>query len=177
MRACLCILALVGLAGCAATGGKVSEFSRPVVDVGIVVSDVENAAAFYKDALGFTEVTGFDVPAAMGADSGLTDGKSFRVRVMKLEDSANATSVKLMQFSDAVPARQNNNFIHSTLGFRYLTIYVTDTTAAVGRAKKAGATVLAKGPYLLPEGFPKSVYLTCVRDPDGNMIELVGPKK
>jgi len=167
----------MGLSGCAATGKKLSEFSTPVVDIGIVVSDVEKAATFYKEALGFTEVPGFDVPAAMGADSGLTDGKPFHVRVLKLEDAANATSVKLMQFPDANPARQNNNFIHSTLGFRYLTIYVKDTTAAVERAKKAGATVLAKGPYLLPEGFPRGVYLTCVRDPDGNMIELVGPKR
>jgi predicted enzyme related to lactoylglutathione lyase len=44
--------------------------------------------------------------------------------------------------------------------------------AAVARAAKAGASPIAKCPYLLPSG----QYLTIYRDPDGNMVELVGPK-
>ena len=38
------------------------------------------------------------------------------------------------------------------------------------RAKKAGVKPL-------PKGLPQGVYLTIVRDPDGNLIELLGPKK
>lgn len=179
MRAfiCLAILQAAMLAGCSIAEPTVGAFASSTVDVGIVVSDVDKAVAFYRDAIGFTEVKGFDVPAVMGGDSGLTDNRPFRVRVMVLADRRNATKVKLMQFAEAPPARQDTRFINSTLGMRYLTVYVNDMAAAVARAKQAGAAPLAKGPYLLPEGFPKDVYLTVVRDPDGNMIELVGPNR
>jgi catechol 2,3-dioxygenase-like lactoylglutathione lyase family enzyme len=153
-----------------------SEFASLTVDFGIVVSDIAKAAAFYM-ALGFKEVPGFDVPAAMGRDSGLSDSKAFSVRIFALGDGDAATKVKIMQFAGAPGARTDTAFIHSTLGIRYLTVYVTDQTPVLARLKAVGVSPLAHGPYALPEGFPKGVFLSVVRDPDGNMIELVGPKK
>jgi hypothetical protein len=44
------------------------------------------------------------------------------------------------------------------------------------RLEKAGVKPLAKGPVALPEPLPQGIYLTVVRDPDGNIVELVGPK-
>ncbi len=152
-------------------------FASTTVDIGIVVSDVERAAKFYTEALGFTEIEGFDVPAEMGKASGLTDGLPFHVRVFVLGKEPTATKVKLMEFPGTASAKPDNAFIHSTLGLSYLTIHVTDTTAALERLAKAGVKPIAQGPYALPEGFPKGIYLTVVRDPDGNLIELVGPKK
>ena len=149
-----------------------SEFARTTIDVGIVVSDVEKAAEFYKNALGFTEVPGFDVPAEMGAGSGLTDYQPFHVRVMVLGDEPTATKIKLMEFPDAPGKKVDNRFIHSSLGYSYLTIWVSDTTASVERARKAGA-VPVKEPYDLGG----NNYLSLLRDPDGNFIEFVGPKK
>jgi lactoylglutathione lyase len=154
-----------------------SEFASTTINVGIVVSNVERSVAFYRNALGFTEVQGFDVPASLGGDSGLSDYKPFHVHVLKLADTRNATEIKLMEFPGTPSERPNNEFIHSTLGMRYLTILVKDMTAAVERAKKAGAAPIAKGPAALPPDLAKGVYLTVIRDPDGNMIELVGPKK
>src|SRR5512147_209774 len=61
-------------------GGK-AEFSRTTIDLGMVVSDVEKAAAFYRDVLGFKELNGFDVAAQMANDTGLTDNRPFKVRV------------------------------------------------------------------------------------------------
>ena len=160
--------------GCEARSEEESkdEFARTTIDVGIVVSDVEKAAEFYKNALGFTEVPGFDVPAEMGAGSGLTDYQPFRVRVMVLGDEPTATKIKLMEFSDAPGKKVDNRFIHSSLGYSYLTIFVTDMEASLKRAKKAGA-VPVKEPYDLGD----NNYLTLVKDPDGNIIEFVGPKK
>ena len=40
----------------------------------------------------------------------------------------------------------------------------------------AGGEPLAKGPVRLGER-PDSDYLALVRDPDGNLIELIGPKR
>jgi len=154
-----------------------SEFASATMDVGIVVGNIEASAKFYKDALGFTEVKGFDVPAEMGRDTGLTDSKPFRVRVFLLSDAPTATKLKMFQIPDAPGVKIDNTFAHSSLGFRYLTILVNDTTAAVARLKKAKVKLLAKCPYPFPESVAKGIYLTVVRDPDGNMVELIGPRK
>jgi predicted enzyme related to lactoylglutathione lyase len=173
----LLAVSLIGslfFSGCEARSEEESkdEFARTTIDVGIVVSDVEKAAEFYKNALGFTEVPGFDVSAEMGAGSGLTDYQLFHVRVFVLGEEPTATKIKLMEFSDAPGKKVDNRFINSSYGFSYLTIWVSDTTAAVERAKKAGA-VPVKEPYDLGG----NNYLTLVKDPDGNFIEFVGPKK
>ena len=173
----LLTLALAGCRGGAEAVKVEGDFSSHVVDIGIVASDVERSAAFYTKALGFTEMPGFDVPASLGADAGLADSKAFHVRVFVLADAPAATKVKLMQFADAPGAKPDNAFLHSTVGFRYLTVMVSDMTAAVERAAKAGATPIAKGPCPLPKGFPEGVYLAVFRDPDGNFVEFVGPKK
>ena len=169
----LCLAACIFLTGASGTDRTNNEFARTTIDLGIVVSDVEKAAQFYKNALGFTEVPGFDVSKEMAGDSGLADYHAFRVRVLVLGDEASATKIKIMEFNKAPGKKVDNQFIHSSLGFSYLTIFVSDTTAAVKRAKRAGIHPI-KEPYQLGGG---NFYLTLVKDPDGNIIELVGPKK
>lgn len=169
----VCLVVSTLLAGAAGTSGTKSEFTRTTIDLGIVVSNVEKAAQFYKNAIGFTELSGFDVPKEMGGDTGLSDYQAFQVRVLVLADEANATRIKIMEFPEAPGKKIDNKFIHSSLGYSYLTILVSDTTAAVERAKKAGV-VPVKEPYQLGGG---NSYLTLVKDPDGNIIELIGPKK
>ena len=66
--------------------------------------------------------------------------------------------------------------IHSQQGFSYLTIKVKDTVKALQRLDKAGIKPIARGSQELPASLAKGIYLTIVRDPDGNLIELVGPK-
>ena len=162
------------LSGCAdqSEAGTQSAFARTTIDVGIVVSDVKKSAEFYTKALGFTEVSGFDVSAEMGGGSGLTDNQPFKVRVFVLGDEPTATKIKLMEFPQAPGKKVDHQFIHSSLGYSYLTIFVSDMTASVSRAKKAGA-VIVKKPYQLGG----NNYLTLVKDPDGNIIEFVGPAK
>jgi catechol 2,3-dioxygenase-like lactoylglutathione lyase family enzyme len=171
--AVIVVIAGMLLGGCARTVEVEGDFARTTVDVGIVVSDVDKSAEFYKNGLGFTEVSGFDVSAEMGAGSGLTNNHPFHVRVMVLGPEPTATKIKLMEFPQAPGKKVDHQYIHSSLGFSYLTIFVTDHTAAVERAKKAGALPV-KEPYRIRQG---ENFLTLVKDPDGNIIELVGPKK
>lgn len=166
----VCIVTCALLAGAAGTKG---DFARTTIDLGIIVSNVEKTAQFYKNALGFTEVQGFDVSKEMAGDSGLCDYQAFSVRVLVLANEANATRVKIMEFPEAPGKKVDNQFINSSLGYSYMTIFVSDMTAAVERAMKAGV-VPAKKPYQLGGG---NSYLTLVKDPDGNIIELIGPKK
>ncbi len=149
-------------------------FSSARVDFGIIAADVAKSVAFYK-ALGFKEVEGFDVPAAMGAETGLTDGKSaFHVHVLQLGDGEDATNVKIMSVPGSNPQHADGTYLHSRLGVTYLTLYVDDMEAAVARAREAGTAPLAQGPCQMP--FGDNVWLACVRDPDGMIVELIGPK-
>jgi catechol 2,3-dioxygenase-like lactoylglutathione lyase family enzyme len=154
-----------------------SEFSSATIDLGCVVKDVECAAKFYTEVIGFREVPGFSVPGDWCADVGLTNGQKLDVRVFVLGHDERPTRLKLMQVPSADNKKSDNAFIHSQLGFSYLTIWVKDIDAAMARLKKAGIKSLGKGPVALPKGFPAHIQLAVVRDPDGNLIELVGPKQ
>lgn len=169
----LSMAACIFLIGASDTDKVNKEFTRTTIDLGIVVSDVEKSAKFYKNALGFTEVPGFDVSKEMAGDSGLADYHAFSVRVLVLGNQESATKIKIMEFSNAPGKKVDNRYIHSSLGYSYLTIFVSDTTAAVEQARRAGVHPV-KEPYQIGRG---NFYLTLIKDPDGNIIELVGPKK
>lgn len=154
-----------------------AAFTRTTIDLGMVVSDLEKSVAFYTDAIGFTELPGFDVPATLATDAGLTDGKPLSIRVLVLGEGPEATKLKLMRVAGTTPRAGDTDFIHSHTGFRYLTIVVADTDAALARLAKHGVKPLAKSPAPLPESLGPGLLLTCVRDPDGNIVELLGPRK
>ena len=170
LMAALCVLPVCPAA-------EPSGFTRTTIDLGMVVTNIEKSVAFYTDVIGFTELPGFDVPATLATDAGLTDGKPLSIRVLVLGEGPEATKLKLMSVAGTSPRTGDTDFIHSHTGFRYLTIMVADTDAALARLAKHGVKPLAKSPAPLPESLGPGVFLTCVRDPDGNIVELLGPRK
>ncbi len=170
----LVVAAVVGgciiMAGAKQAGPK-AEFSRTTIDLGMVVSDVEKTAKFYGEVLGFKELSGFDVSARMANDTGLTDNRPFKVRVFVLGDEPAATRLKIMTIPGANSKKVDNQYIGSSLGFRYLTINVADLTQTMARLKRSGV-VPVKEPYQLGG----NSYLILVKDPDGNTVELIGPR-
>ena len=174
------VLATAGLTVFATNGLSVAEekspgieFSRGAIDFGIVCSDVEKSVAFYRDVVGMQEIEGFDVPASLGADAGLVDSHPLHVHVMVTQQSSDASRLKLMQIEKAPGKKVDHEFIHSSLGMSYSTIWVADIDASLARAAAGGIKPLAKGPVALPNG----MFLAVIRDPDGNLVELVGPKR
>ena len=151
-------------------------FPRTTIDLGCVVSDLDASVRFYTEGIGFREVKGFGVPADLARDAGLTDSKPLAVRVLVLGEGESATKLKLMQIAGTAPRTGDTEFIHSHTGFRYLTIVVADTDAALARLAKLGVKPLAKSPVALPDSLAPGMHLTCVRDPDGNIVELLGPR-
>ncbi len=154
-----------------------NPFARQTIDLGMIVSDIEQSEKFYTQAIGFQRIGGFSVPPELAGGSGLTDSKPFDVRVLALGTDETATKLKLIEMPEGQPASVKNSFIDSSKGYRYTTVVVKDINAAMKRLKEAGVQPLAKGPVLIPESIAKGVYLAVVRDPDGNFVELVGPKK
>jgi lactoylglutathione lyase len=174
--AAVVVLAAAWAVGAGAGPARKSDFARTTIDVGIVVSDIEKSVDFYTKGLGFTELSGFDVPGDLGKDVGLTMGEPFHVHVLVLGDDESATKIKLMQFKESKGQPIDNAQIHSAYGMRYLTVFVKDADAAVKRAAEHGAQPLGKGLTPIPENIAPGMGLAVVRDPDGNMVELVGPR-
>ena len=58
-------------------------------------------------------------------------------------------------------------------GLRYLTLYVKDMNRALERLKAAGVPTLGETPVDLGGGNA----LVTVKDPDGNFMELIGPRR
>ena len=152
--------------------GMKGPYRKATIDVGVIVSDIEKAEHFYEDALGFEEIDEFTVPAAVAGDSGLTDYKEFTADVMALGEGEDATRIKLIAIPAAPGARPDNRFVNSTLGPSYLTLHVDDVDAVLAMAAKEGVKPLAKGPTKAGG----ETFIALLRDPDGNFIELVGPR-
>jgi catechol 2,3-dioxygenase-like lactoylglutathione lyase family enzyme len=149
-----------------------SEFSKPTIDIGCVVSDIDASVKFYTEVVGFKETSGFKVSAEYANKVGLTDNKPLDIKVLTLGSGAGATQLKLMQV-EGESAKAANEHIHSTLGFSYLTVYVADTAKALKRLEATKVETVAESP--LPIDGAEQMTLTIIRDPDGNLVELVGP--
>jgi lactoylglutathione lyase len=173
----ICLVALVAAVACLPlAAAEPVAFPRTTIDLGCVVTDIGKSVRFYTEGIGFRELPGFEVPAALASDAGLTDARPLSIRVFVLGDDAGATKLKLMQVAGTEPHTGDTDFIHSHTGFRYLTIVVADTEVALARLAKLGVKPIAKTPIALPEALAPGMHLTCVRDPDGNIVELIGPR-
>jgi lactoylglutathione lyase len=165
-------LGLPSRIGAAQTAATPAEFTKPVIDLGMVVKDANRSAAFLTNAIGFKEVTGFSVTAELGRRIGFIDGHPANVRVFVLDEVEQATRIKVLSFPDAPGKQPDQAYIHSTLGLRYLTLYVKDMNRALERLKQAGLALLGETPVDLGGGN----LLVAVKDPDGNFFELIGRK-
>ncbi len=148
-------------------------FSKTVIDIGVVVTDLDKSAGFYTNVIGFREVPGFELPPAMGGKIGLTDNRGVKIRVFELGEGDGATKIKLMAFPGSGAVKPERKFIHSTTGLNYLTLYVSDMTPPLQRLKGAGVKLLGESPVDLGGG----TKLVTFQDPDGIFIELIGPAK
>lgn len=159
------------------TTARAQDFSSTTIDIGVCVTDPDKSAKFYTEVIGMKEVPGFEVPADFAGEIGLTANKGLKVRVFTLGEGEKAAKLKLGYIAGSTPKKSDNEFIHSQTGVRYITLMVADQTPVIERIKKAGVKTVGKTPAEIPGSIAKGMWITIVRDPDGNLIELVGPKK
>lgn len=157
------------------THAQENAFSTDVFDLGVVVSDVEKSVDFYTKAVGMQKVGAFSVDAETATSAGLTANQKLDVTVLACSDGATASRLKLMAFPEAPGKPSDNSTIHAQLGFSYLTLKAKSIDAAVARLAKAGIKPMGKGPTPIP-GREPAMYILLVHDPDGNIVEFVGPK-
>jgi catechol 2,3-dioxygenase-like lactoylglutathione lyase family enzyme len=170
----LAILTVVMFGGAQNDGEE--TFSDVTMDLGIVVSDLDESVRFYTNVVGLEKTGGFAVGQSFCRDAGLTDGHDLDIQVLSPNGDAAGTSVKLMELPGVASRKGDHRFIHSQLGYSYLTFHVTDIEAASRRMKTAGVKAVGSEQVRVPLDTPVPIFLTVIADPDGNLIELVGPK-
>ncbi len=149
-----------------------SEFSSGLIGVGLVTSDLQKSLDFYLKVIGMTKVSEFDVDGEFGKSSGLTDRLAFHVDVLKLQDSPDANQWKLMSFKKE-GSHPMPKYIEDDTGMQYITIHVHSLEPFLERIKKHKVKLLGDTPVPLNE----TDHFVLVQDPDGTIIELIGPLK
>jgi catechol 2,3-dioxygenase-like lactoylglutathione lyase family enzyme len=147
-----------------------SEFSSGLIGIGVVCKDIDKSLDFYLNVIGMTKVSEFDVDESFGRSSGLTDGLAFHVDVLKLQDSPDANQWKLMSFKKE-GSHPISTYIHDDTGMQYITINVNSLKPFLERIKKHNVKLMGDTPVPLGE----MGHFVLVQDPDGTIIELIGP--
>jgi glyoxylase I family protein len=121
-------------------------------EVGIVVEDLDLAAAFYRDALGLEYIGDLDLPG--GTMQRFAHGDAV---------------VKLVLFEQALRDGNRPGGAGAGVGgLRYLTLRIGDVEGGVQRCVAAGHAVPVPPFEYLP-----GVRIAIVEDPEGNWVELV----
>lgn len=149
-----------------------SEFSSGLIGVGVVTKDIDKSLDFYLNVIGMTKVGEFDVDGEFGTSSGLSDGLDFHVDILKLQDSPDANQWKIMSFKKE-GTHSMPKYIHDDTGMQYITINVNSMEPFLKRIKKHHVKLLGDTPIPLNE----KDHFVLVQDPDGTIIELIGPLK
>lgn len=149
-----------------------SEFSSATIGIGVVVSDLEKSLDFYINVIGFKKVGGFEVDEDFATRSGLTGGPPITVTTLKLEDKPEATEWKVISFGKKAPDPLPK-YIQDIVGMRFITINVNDLSPVLKRIKEHKVELLGETP--IPLGSSGENHFVMVSDPDGILIELIGP--
>ncbi len=143
-------------------------FQSGVIKIGVVASDFDRSYKFYTEVVGMTQTSSFEIDSTFGSNSGLTDGTPFKVAVLKLVDSPDATEWKLLSFGKPA-AHPTQKFIHDDVGMQYVTIMVKDMAPFLERIQANQVPLLGNTPVKLSGGRD----FVLIQDPDGNFVELI----
>ena len=147
------------------------DFAKSGISVGVVVEDLNKSLDFYLNVIGMVKTGEFSVDAAKAKELGLSNGNRFDVKVLKLENSEQAAEWKLMSFGKKAN-HPKQNYVPDDTGIQYITIYVKSMKPILERIKKHNVKTLGITPTMLDA----TRQFVSVQDPDGNFIELIGPK-
>ena len=161
------LAALLGSIGASAQ----NDFAKSAISIGVVVEDLTKSLEFYQNVLGMVKVREFIVDSEKAKRMGLSKGESFDIKVLKLENSEEATELKLMSFNKK-SSRKNQSFIPDKNGIRYLTLFVKSMAPIIKRIEKNEVKTLGKTPTMLDE----NRMFVLIQDPDGNFVEFIGPE-
>jgi catechol 2,3-dioxygenase-like lactoylglutathione lyase family enzyme len=128
----------------------VANISNAPIEFGVVVSDRERSFAFYGQVLGLPYLGEIVFPL----------GRLWRFAL-------GSAVVKLIGYDAPIEAQSPPGELRA-VGYRYLTVQVSNIVELVAECSRAGCPV----PMPVTEAAP-GVSFAFVEDPDGNRVELV----
>ncbi len=136
------------------------------LEIGICVADLARVQRFYEDGLGLETVAVSASPATAAAPVGLSPGGYVVARLQ----TPRGERIKLLQPEQVPEAGIADGPVLAQTGLAYLTLIVDDLPEMVDRALAAGASPVAapRAMELKP-----GVWVFFLRDPEGNVVELV----
>src|SRR5690606_28160646 len=137
-----------------------------VSHIGVCVSDLERALAFWRDALGFRECKRFDV-AGEEAET-LLAVRDLDLRVVCLE--RDGLRLELLHYAAPGHRGAGEPRPMNALGYTHLSLRVDDLEATLAAVEAAGGRVLRATRVREPVSGRGAVFVT---DPDGARVELV----
>jgi catechol 2,3-dioxygenase-like lactoylglutathione lyase family enzyme len=150
---------------------KPDDFAKSGISVGVVVENLQKSLDFYQNVIGMVKTGEFSVEGPRAKELGLSNNERFDVTVLKLENSEQAAEWKLMSFGKKA-THPKQTYVPDDTGMQYVTIYVKSMTPILERIKKYNVKTLGITPTKLDEARD----FVLVQDPDGNFVELIGPK-
>ena len=148
---------------------KANEFESDVIKVAIVANDLNATLDFYVNVIGMTKVREFDIDNETSTRFGLSGGVPFHVIALKLNNTSQATELKIMSFENK-PENKKSKYIQDDVGVRYLTIYVKSIKPFVQRMKENKILFLGQTPTSAGDDYQ----FILIQDPNGVFIELIG---
>lgn len=134
--------------------------------IGICVSDLEQSVGFYRDALGFAELSRL---AVAGAESErLLDIEGGELEAVYLE--RDGTRIELLYYPAAGHQRGDTPRPMNRLGLTHLSLRVDSVDDAIAAVERTGGAVLAHTLIDNKAWHTRAVFVT---DPDGLRIELL----
>lgn len=147
-----------------------SNFSSKLIGSGVVVADIDKSLDFYTNGIGMVRTGSFMINAEFSKRSGLANGDSARVTILKLENSPEANEWKLMSFGKKA-SHPKSKYIQDDTGVQYITINVKALKPVIERLQKMNVPFLGSTPTQLN----RTSHFILVQDPDGTFIEIIGP--
>lgn len=144
-----------------------------VAHIGLTVSDLDRSVAFYRDVLGCAYVGEMSMGGPETAALFQRSGCSARVAYLRTQNH-NAPLVELIQFTDQPPAPSRPSLFQTSIS--ELCFLTDDIDQEYKRLMALGVEFLS-APQTFDStaygfGISRAVYL---RDPDGNILELIQP--
>ncbi|MEM7003012.1 MAG: VOC family protein [Pseudomonadota bacterium] len=138
------------------------------LEIGIPVRDLDRMLNFYQQVFDCEEVRRADIPAALSSQIGVAEHGYVNVW-LKFPGGEILKLVCPPQPPETTPPP---DFMAQQTGIAYFTIYCADMAAALDAAESAGASLVSQ--RALAEQ-ADGVKLAFLRDPEGNVFELVQP--
>ncbi|MEL6253977.1 MAG: VOC family protein [Bacteroidota bacterium] len=130
---------------------------RIAVDAGLLVANMDESLAFYRDLIGLPLI------------AEITTSLIGKGRMVQLQHGASL--IKLVEMEQP-PSKTSPTGLSSALGYRYITLMITDMDAMMERIEQANI------PIALPlTTLGNGAQIVMVEDPDRNVVEFVQEAK